>query len=99
VKTIFLHGDLEQEIYMKHPKGFVVKGNKELVCRMKNSLYVLNKSPRMWYQKFDTYVLRLRFTRRKPDHCVYFKFINDHLIYLVLYVDDILLIENDKEII
>jgi hypothetical protein len=53
----------------------------------------------MWYQKFDTYILGLGFTRNKEDHCVYFKLIGDHLIYLVLYVDDMLLIENNKEII
>jgi hypothetical protein len=84
---------------MKHQKFFVVKGKKELVCRMKKSLYGLNKSLRIWYQKIDTYVLRIGFTRRKLDHGVYFKFINDHLIYLFLYVDDMLLIGNDKEII
>jgi hypothetical protein len=43
VKKTFLHGDLEEEIYMKKPKCFVVKGNKELVCRLKNSLYGLNQ--------------------------------------------------------
>jgi hypothetical protein len=53
VKTTFLHGDLEEEIYMKQPKGFVVKGKKELVCKLKKSLYGLKQSPRMWYQKFD----------------------------------------------
>jgi hypothetical protein len=41
VKTMFLHGDLEEQIYMKQPKGFVVKGNKEFVCKLKISLYVL----------------------------------------------------------
>jgi hypothetical protein len=51
VKTTFLHGDLEEEIYMKQPEGFVVKGKKELVCKMKKSLYGLKQSPRMWYQK------------------------------------------------
>jgi hypothetical protein len=92
VKTKFLHGDLEEEIYMKQPKGFhVVKGKKESVCKLKNSLYGLKKSPRMWYQKFDNYMLGPFFTRSKVDHCVYFKLISDHLIYLVLYVDDILL--------
>ena len=53
VKTTFLHGDLEEEIYMKQPEGFVVKGNKELVCKLKKTLYGLKQSPRMWYQKFD----------------------------------------------
>ena len=63
------------------------------------SLYGLKQSPRMWYQKFDTYMLGLGFIRSKEDHCVYFKLIGDHLIYLVLYVDDMLLIGNNKEII
>jgi hypothetical protein len=76
-----------------------VKGKKELVCKLKMSLYGLKQSPRMWYQKFDTYMLGLGFTRRKEDHYVYFKLIGDHLIYLFLYVDDMLLIGNDKEII
>jgi hypothetical protein len=99
VKTTFLHGDLEEEIFMKQPKGYVVKGKKELVCKLKKSLYGLKQSPRMWYQKFDTYMLGLGFTRSKEDHCVYSKLIGDHLIYLVLYVDDMLLIGNNKEII
>ena len=75
VKTTFLHGDLEEEIYMKQPEGYVVKGKKELVCKMKKSLYGLKQSPRMWYQKFDTYMLGLGFTRSKEDQCVYFKLI------------------------
>jgi hypothetical protein len=66
---------------------------------IKNPLYGLKKSPRMWYQNFDTYMLGLGFTRRKVDHCVYFKLIVDHLIYLVLYVDDMLFNENEKDII
>jgi hypothetical protein len=99
VKTTFLHGDLEQEIYMKQPEAYVVKGNKELVCKMKKSMYGLKKSPRMLYQKFDTCMLGLGFTRSKEDHYVYFKLIGDQLIDLFLYVDDMLLIGNNKEII
>eukprot|EP00253_Pinus_taeda_P004760 PITA_04760 len=56
VKTAFLHGDLEEEIYMKQPEGFAMKGKKELVCKLKKSLYGLKQSPRMWYQKFDTFI-------------------------------------------
>ena len=58
VKTTFLHGDLNEEIYMKQPEGFSVKGKKELVYKLKKSLYGLKQSPRMWYQKFDTYIYR-----------------------------------------
>jgi hypothetical protein len=99
VKTSFLYGDLEEEIYMKQSEGFVGKGKKEPVCKMKKSFYGLKQSPRMWYQKFDTYMIGHGFTRRKEDHCVYLKLIGDQLIYLVLYVDDMLLIGNNKEII
>jgi hypothetical protein len=53
----------------------------------------------MWYQKIDTYMLGLGFTRNKEDDGVYFKLIGNHLIYFVLYVDDMLLIGNNKEII
>jgi hypothetical protein len=63
------------------------------------SLYGLKKSPRMWYQKFDTYMLRLGFIINKEDHCVYFKLIGDNLIYLDLSVDDMFLIGNNKDII
>ena len=73
VKTTFLHGDLEEEIYMKQPEGFIVKGNNELVCKLKKYLYGLKKYPRTWYQNFDTYILGLGFVRRKVDHYVYSK--------------------------
>jgi len=76
-----------------------VKGKKELVCRLKKSLYGLKQSPRMWNQKFDTFIQGLGFTRSKVDHCMCFKLIGDRVIYLVLYVDDMLLVGNDKEII
>jgi len=99
VKTTFLHGDLEEETHVKQLEGFAVKGKKELVCRLKKSLYGLKQSPRMWYHKFATFVRGLGFTRSKADHCLYFKLIGNCVNYLVLYVDDMLLVGNDKEII
>jgi hypothetical protein len=72
---------------------------KDLVCKLKTSLYGLKQYPRMWYQKFDTYILGLGFTRRKDDHCLYFKLVGDNFIYVVMYADDMLLILNNKEII
>jgi hypothetical protein len=52
---------------------FVVKDMKELVCKLNKSLYGLKQSPRIWYQKFDTYILGLGFVRSRDDHCVYSK--------------------------
>jgi hypothetical protein len=64
-----------------------MKGKKEIVRKLKNSLYGLDKSPRMWYQKFDTYILGLGFLRRKFYHCVYSMVVGGHSIYVVFYVD------------
>ena len=58
VKTTFLYGDLDEEIYMKQPEGFTVRGKKELVYKIKKYLYSLKKSPRMWYQKFNICIYR-----------------------------------------
>ena len=53
----------------------------------------------MWYQKFDTYVLALGFVRSKVDHCVYSKHMGDNVINMVLYVDGMLLVGNNKDVI
>ena len=57
VKTAFLHGDLEEEIYMSQPEHYIVKGKEYLVCKLKKSLYGLKKYPRIWYLKFDAFML------------------------------------------
>ena len=57
VKTVFLHGVLEEQIYMEQPHGFGVKGKKNLVCRLKKSLYGLKQAPRLWYKIFDSFML------------------------------------------
>ena len=57
VKTTFLHGYLEEEIYMEQPKGYEVKGKEKLVCRLKKSLYGLKQAPRKWYLKFNKVIL------------------------------------------
>jgi hypothetical protein len=76
-----------------------VKGKKELVYKLKKSLCGLKQSTRMWYQKFDTYILGLGFVRRRVDHCVYSKKVGNHFIYVVLYVDDMLLVGNNMDVI
>jgi hypothetical protein len=76
-----------------------VNGKKEMVCKIKTSSYGLKKSPRMWYKNFDTYMIGLGLKMIKGDHYVYFKLIDDRLVHLVLYVDDMWLIGNDEEII
>ncbi|GKF30699.1 retrovirus-related pol polyprotein from transposon TNT 1-94, partial [Tanacetum coccineum] len=91
VKTVFLHGNLEETIYMRQPPSFEEgKGNK--VCLLKKSLYGLKQSPRKWYKRFDVYMISNGFSRSSYESCVYFKeFAPGMYIYLFLYVDDILI--------
>ncbi|GJR52308.1 retrotransposon protein, putative, ty1-copia subclass [Tanacetum coccineum] len=91
VKTAFLHGNLEETIYMRQPHGFE-EGTGNKVCLLKKSLYSLKQSPRQWYKRFDMYMISNGFSRNNYDNCVYFKeFAPAMYIYLLLYVDDILI--------
>ena len=96
VKTAFLHGELEEEIYMLQPEGFEEQGN--LVCRLTKSLYGLKQAPRCWYRRFDSFILSLKYNRLNSDHCAYYKrFGNDDFIILLLYVDDMLVVGPNKD--
>lgn len=96
VKMEFLHGDLEEEIYMKQPDGFQVKGKEDHVCRLRKSLYGLKKAPRQWYKKFESVMCDRGDHKTTSDHCVFVrKFSNDDLIILLLYVYDILIVEKN----
>ncbi|KAL5850870.1 hypothetical protein ACOSQ4_008883 [Xanthoceras sorbifolium] len=98
VKTAFLHGDLEEEIYMTQPEGFKVAGKEDLVCKLGKSLYGLKQSPRQWYKRFDKFMLGQKYTRSKYDHCVYLRKLQDgSFIYLLLYVDDMLIASSNQE--
>jgi hypothetical protein len=97
VKTAFLHGELEEEIYMDQPEGFIVPGKENYVCKLKRSLYGLKQSPRQWYKRFDSFMLSYGFKRSKYDSCVYIKHVNGSPIYLLLYVDDMLIAAKSRK--
>jgi hypothetical protein len=86
VKTTFLNGDLEQIVYMAQPKGFVVKEKEGMGCRLKKSI-------------FDRTIKNFGFKENVEDNCVYAKFKNAKYIFLVLYVDDILLACSDVSLL
>ncbi|GJY23180.1 retrovirus-related pol polyprotein from transposon TNT 1-94 [Tanacetum coccineum] len=98
VKTAFLHGNLEEEIYMLQPEGFKQKGKENLVCRLNKSMYGLKQALRCWYKRFDSFIRSHKYNRIHADPCAYFKrFGDNNFIILLLYVDDMLVAGPNKD--
>ncbi|KAG7564376.1 Ribonuclease H-like superfamily [Arabidopsis suecica] len=95
VKTAFLNGDLKEEVYMRQPEGFIIEGQKDMVCKLKKSIYGLKQASRQWYLKFDEIITKFGFKENIVDPCIYLKISGSKFIFLVLYVDDILLASSD----
>jgi hypothetical protein len=99
IRIAFLNGELNEEIYMDQPLGFKTKGQERKVCKLKRSIYGLKQASRQWNVKFHQAILKDGFTMMEEDHCVYLKRSNNSFIILFLYVDDILIARNSKEMI
>ena len=95
VKTAFLHGDLNETIYMEHPEGYENQGNK--VCRLIKSLYGLKQAPRQWNVKFHTFLKEFNLSQSAVDKCLYFN--ENKTVILVIYVDDGLVAAKDKSLL
>jgi hypothetical protein len=91
VKTSFLNGVIEEEVYIEQPQGFEVEDRKTHVCKLKKALYGLKQAPRAWYGRIDSFLTSLGFTKSKVDSNLYFKVMNDEPVILLLYVDDLFL--------
>ncbi|GJV84289.1 retrovirus-related pol polyprotein from transposon TNT 1-94 [Tanacetum coccineum] len=94
-----LNKDLEEEIYMNQPEGFIAPGQESKVCRLVKSLYGLKQAPKKWHQKFDHTMLESVFKVNGCDTCVYVKDTNSGYVILCLYVDDMLIIGSNKNMI
>ncbi|KAI3523467.1 hypothetical protein L1887_01631 [Cichorium endivia] len=92
VKNAFLHGNLHETVYMYQPMGFRDTQFPDHVCRLKKSLYGLKQAPRAWYQRFADFVHHLGFTHSRSDHSLFILRRGADTAYLLLYVDDILLV-------
>ena len=96
IKNAFLHGDLAEEVYMEQPPGFVAQGESGLVCRLRRSLYGLKQSPRAWFGRFSSVVQEFGMLRSTANHSVFYHHNSSgQCIYLVVYVDDIVITGSD----
>jgi hypothetical protein len=99
LKTTFLNGDLDEEIYMEQPAGFVENGQEGMVCELLKSLYGLKQAPKQWHEKFDRILTSVGFVVNEVDKCVYYRDGGDEGIILCLYVDDILILGTSLDVI
>ena len=99
VKTTFLNGSLEEDIYMQQPEGFIARGQEHMACKLQRSIYGLKQASRTWNIRFDQDITLYDFEKSPDEPCVYKRIQGIKVVFLVLYVDDILLIGNDIEVL
>jgi hypothetical protein len=99
VKTTFLNGAIEEEVYIEQPQGFEVHSRDTHVCRLKKSLYGLKQAPRAWHARMDNYLTRLGFSKSHADPNLYYKVMDNAPVFLLLYVDDLFITGEESLIV
>lgn len=98
VHNAFLHGDLEEEVYMKLPPGFSSPDDKR-VCRLKKSIYGLRQSPRCWFSKLSKALLEFGFKQNYKDYSLFTLTRKGATLFVLVYVDDLIVGGNDSALI
>lgn len=97
VKCAFLNGVLDEQVFMRQPSGFERGGS--LVCRLNKAIYGLKQASRKWNERFHEFMCRMNFKRSEQDYCLYYCSMDTAVIYVVIYVDDILIIGSSEKAI
>ena len=97
VKNAFLNGELQEEVYMEQPKGYVHPEFWHYVCRLKKALYGLKQAPRGWTDRMSKFLQSIGFEIKKADHSLYVKKIDCGLVIIVIYVDDLIVTGSNKD--
>ena len=98
VKSMFLNGELEGEVYIEQPQGFLLSEHGDFVCRLKKALYGLKQAPRAWYVRLDKYLQQQGFKRGSVDSNLYIKVDKGSMIIIEVYVDDIIFGSDDDKL-
>ena len=98
VKSTFLNGILEEEVYIEQPKGFIYLDKKDMVCKLYKELYGLKQAPKAWYETLHNYLIQIGFQRTNDNNSLYIKKGPDKKIVLEeIFVDDTLFTGNDDQ--
>jgi hypothetical protein len=99
VKNVFLHDTLSETVFCCQPTGFADPAHPDLVCRLRKSLYGLKQAPRAWYSRFATYLTIMRFIEAKSGTSLFIFRRGSDTVYLLLYVNDIILTASSTELL
>ena len=97
VKSAFLHGELQEEVFVQQPEGFIKMGRENQVYRLKKALYGLKQAPRAWYSKIKAYFAKEHFDRCSSEHTLFLKRVHGNILIVSLYVDDIIFTGNNPQ--
>ena len=96
VNNAFLNGDLQEEVYMEQPAGFENSNSLHLVCQLHKALYGLKQTPRTWFEKLRDVLVSLGFMSSKFDHSLFIRHSTSCTMFVLVYVDDILVTRSFK---
>ncbi|CAH9146417.1 unnamed protein product [Cuscuta epithymum] len=99
VKNAFLHGHLTEEVYMRQPQGFIHPQFPHHVCRLRKAIYGLKQAPRAWFHRFSSFLLTHNFVCSKSDNSLFIYRHGQSVMYLLLYVDDIIITGNSPSLV
>jgi len=97
VQNAFLHGILEEEVYMEQPPGYADKSHPEYVCKLDKALYGLKQAPRAWYARLCKRLQSLGFVPSKSDTSLFYYSRGKYSLYVLVYVDDIIVASSPQE--
>ena len=97
VQNVFLHGVLEEEVYMRQPPGFENEVAPHLVCKLDKAIYGLKQAPRAWYSRLSSKLVRLGFHASKSDTSLFIYSKQEVTLFMLIYVDDIIVTGNSKK--
>ena len=98
VKSSFLNGVLEEEVYIKQSLGYMVKGEEGKVLKLKKVLYGLKQAPGAWYNRIDKYFQENNFTKCPNEHGLYVKIKDGNILIMCIYVDDLIFTRSNSSI-
>ncbi|GLJ30903.1 hypothetical protein SUGI_0614950 [Cryptomeria japonica] len=96
VKSTFLNGILEEEVYIEQPDGFALSEDKDMVCKLHKASYGLKKEPRAWFERLHAHMIKIGFQRTSEDNNIYLKTEGDKMLIAEVFVDDIIFGGNDN---